>query len=33
MEGIKEKLLKVRDQKSGQKYIQNHKNKKHYSSR
>jgi hypothetical protein len=33
MEGIKEKLLKMRDKKSGQKYIQNHENKKYYSSR
>jgi hypothetical protein len=26
MEGIEEKLLKSRDQKSGQKYSKNHKN-------
>jgi hypothetical protein len=31
--GIKEKLLKSRCNKSGQKYLQNHKNGKHCSSR
>jgi hypothetical protein len=32
-EGIKEKLLISRDRKSGKKYLQNHKNEKHCSSR
>jgi hypothetical protein len=33
MEGIKEKLLKSRDRKSGKNATENHENGKHYSSR